>query len=124
MIPSIFGKDRRGFTLIELMIVIAIIGVLAAIAIPQFSAYRLRAFNSATMSDLKNVAIAQEAYHVDYETYSDSIATLINTVGINISPGVTISISKSNAAFTLEGYHTAGDKTYTLTGPGGVIISN
>ncbi len=40
-------RKNEGFTLIELMIVIAIIGILAAIAIPQFSAYRTRSYNAA-----------------------------------------------------------------------------
>ena len=42
------------------MIVIAIIGILAAIAIPQFSAYRVRSYNSASNADLRNAATAQE----------------------------------------------------------------
>jgi type IV pilus assembly protein PilA len=65
-------RDEKGFTLIELMIVIAIIGILAAIAIPQFSAYRNRAHNAAALSDLKNAITAQEAYFVDTQHYVDA----------------------------------------------------
>jgi len=62
-------NNQKGFTLVELMIVVAIIGILAAIAIPQFAAYRQKAYNSSAQSDLKNAKTAAEAYYADYQHY-------------------------------------------------------
>lgn len=62
-------KKQKGFTLIELLIVVAIIAILAAIAIPQFSAYRQKAYNSAALADLRNFKTAMEAYFADNQSY-------------------------------------------------------
>jgi type IV pilus assembly protein PilA len=62
-------KSNKGFTLIELLIVVAIIGILAAIAIPQFSAYRAKAYNSAATSDLRNFKTQMESVYADNQQY-------------------------------------------------------
>jgi type IV pilus assembly protein PilA len=62
-------RSQKGFTLIELLVVVAIIAILAAIAIPQFAAYRTRAYNSSAESDLRNLKTTMEAYYADYQRY-------------------------------------------------------
>ena len=86
-VSKVKRKKSKGFMLIELLVVVAIIGILAAIAIPQFAAYRARGFNARVESDSRNAATAQEAYFVDYNDYMDgSCASL---PGFTLSQGVT-----------------------------------
>jgi type IV pilus assembly protein PilA len=64
-------KIAKGFTLIELMIVVAIIGILAAIAIPNFVKFQCRSKQSEAKGNLKALYTAEESYRAEYDTYFD-----------------------------------------------------
>ena len=64
-------RRPSGFTLIELLIVVVIIGILAALAIPKFANSKEKSYLATMRSDLRNIAVAEEAYFTDEITYYD-----------------------------------------------------
>jgi len=85
---------QGGFTLIELLIVVVIIGILAAIAVPKFGSTKGKAYVSQMKSDLRNLAVAQEAYFYDNTTYTTSLVAL----QVVPSGGVTITVTEETGA--------------------------
>lgn len=126
---------EKGFTLIELMIVIAILGVLTAIAIPQFSAYRMRSYNSAALSDLWNYKLAEESFFNDHRVFGystnggaagglalvtgpDNANTMVsngtNGSHFGLSNGVLLYgvVDGAGTAYNVTTKHTSGDKLF------------
>jgi len=89
------AMGEQGFTLLELIVVVAVLGVLVAIALQQFSLYRSRATDAAMRSDLKNAALAMESYYGEFLDYPVSVNAL-QLVGYRRTNGVPLTINVSS----------------------------
>lgn len=86
--------NRYGFTLIEMIMVVVIVSLLTAVAIPRVQAARGNAFVAAMKSDLRNLAVEEESYLYDFRVYAGDAATL-QARGHELSPGVTLLINEA-----------------------------
>jgi type IV pilus assembly protein PilE len=126
-------RRAAGFTLIELMIVVAIVAILSAIAIPSYTNYVVRSSRSAAQSELLDLAAAQERIFLNSGAYTSSVTgayTGLSTGGLGITSGktkdgrYTLSVALTGTVFytltaaPVAGTGQAGDGNITMTSAG------
>lgn len=112
---SLRSSGQGGFSLVELLVVMGIISTLMAVALPRYSQYRAHAFDSQAETDLRSVAMAEEAYFLENEAYlTCSGASCTGLPGIKkLSTGVILSVTTTETGFIGTSTHPRGSgKTF------------
>lgn len=88
----------KGFTLIELMVTVAVVGILASIAYPSYTAYIVKSNRAAAQAFLMDVAQRQQQYFMDNRRYAESVDALSLTTPEKVAAVYTIAITATNSA--------------------------
>lgn len=122
-----FHKERgqNGFTLTELMIVIAITSLLTAIAIPQLTAYRTRGFSSSANSAVRNAYGASQAFYSDSPGGTIANEAALTVYGYKSDPNMPLIIGGGGTigSITIQGTHVIGGSTFIADASGTITRS-
>ena len=94
------SRTRNGFTIVELLVVVLVLGILAAIALPKLGGTRDKAKVAAVRSDVRNAETAEEGYFSDYGRYANMAQLQAN--GFTVSPGTTMRINANKRGYTVR----------------------
>lgn len=100
------SRDRRGFTIVELLVVILIIGILVSIAIPRYSSTRDRALLASVRADVRNAETSEEAYFVDAGHYA-SLTELQTYTNYNTAHGNSVTVTAAPSGYTVSANNSA-----------------
>lgn len=111
------SRQRNGFTLMELLVVVVIVGLLAAVALPRFSATRNKAKLATVKSDIRAIQAAQEGHYSNWNQYGN-LNQLTNRMKLGLSAGNTATVTGNNRTYTATVTNasiTTGFKACTFT---------
>lgn len=110
------SQNEQGFTLLELLTCVVIVGILVAITCRQISVYQARSFNARAEHDLRTALAAEEDYFGQNETYVEcedsACEELLQSFKLSQGTKITVEASSDGLGYRVVAYHPRGDKVY------------
>jgi prepilin-type N-terminal cleavage/methylation domain-containing protein len=117
-------RDERGFTLIEILVVIIVISILSTLALSAYIGYRDRAHNAAAQENIHRIVPSIQGYFVDHDSYSGmTIAALTTGYDSGINPALFSLGSVAPTQFTYCVQSSSSGRTWRKNGPTAALQS-